>query len=64
MKQLTFTAEDKGDGRIVSEMSQSEFSIMEIIGILTNQVILLSEKAREKLPPGPMPRGSSRGSTH
>ena len=64
MKTLTFTATDKGDGKIVSEMSESEFSMMEIIGLLTNQVVLLSEKARGVSHSTVTVRGSSQGSTH
>ena len=61
-RNLIFTAEDKGDGKIVSKMEPSGFSIMEIMGILTNQVNLLAAKARE--PTAQVPRGSTRGSTH
>ena len=64
MRTLAFTAEDKGDGQIVSKMEPSEFTIMEIIGILTNQANLLSEKARNQTVVAPVPRGSSQGSTH
>jgi len=64
MRTLTFTAEDKGDGQIVSKMEPSEFSLMEILGILTNQVVLLSEKARDVDHSIVTPRGSSQGSTH
>ena len=64
MKTLTFTATDEGDGRIVSEMGETDFSMMEIIGILTNQVVLLSEKARGQVPVVRHGRGSSQGSTH
>ena len=64
MKQLTFTAEEQDDGKIISEMDGSEFSMMEIMGILTNQVILLSEKARGQVPIKKIQSGSSLGSTH
>lgn len=66
MKQLTFTAKQEADGRITSQMGETEFNIMEIIGILHNQATMLSEKGRgvghSSVPV--IPRGSSQGSTH
>ena len=61
MKTLTFTAEDKGDGRVISKMEPSEFTVFEIIGILTNQAILLATQSRTQ---SSIQKGSSAGSTH